>query len=129
MRGHRVRERKRKRKRWTDLNTTAWYRMERECPVGGDRGVDLDSDGPEPLATVGQLSSPRFASFFEPPLYTHKEEILLRRVLSTTCTIYGFLRRPPPLAVCVYLESDFPATALRRMHCEWIFVIQDLRGE
>ena len=42
--------------------------------MGGDRGDDLDSDGPEPLATVGQLSSPRFASFFEPLLYTHKEE-------------------------------------------------------
>lgn len=27
-----------------------------------ERG-DLDSDGPEPLATVGQLSSPHFASF------------------------------------------------------------------
>lgn len=49
--------------------------------MGGD---DLDTDGPEPLATVGQLSSPRFASFFEPPLYTReKEKILL------------LLRRPP----------------------------------
>lgn len=29
----------------------------------GGRGSDLDSDGPEPLATVGQLSSPHFATF------------------------------------------------------------------
>lgn len=77
LRGHRVHERKRKRKRWTNLNTTAWYRMARERPVEGDRGVDLDSDGPEPLAIVGQLSSPRFVSFFEPPLCTHEKEILL----------------------------------------------------
>ena len=33
----------------------------------------MDSDGPEPLATVGQLSSPHFASFFEPPLYTPED--------------------------------------------------------
>lgn len=53
--------------------TAVWYRMEREYPMGGDRGDDLDNDGPEPLATVGQLSSPRFASFFEPPLYIHTQ--------------------------------------------------------
>lgn len=62
-----LRSEKRKKKKETDLNIAAWYRMERECPVGGgNRGDDLDNDGPEPLATVGQLSSPRFASFFEP---------------------------------------------------------------
>lgn len=86
----------RKRERWTDLNTTAWYRMKRECPVGGDRGDDLDSDGPEPLATVGQLSSPRFASFFEPPLYTHQEEILLLVELFQQRARYMLSSCPPP---------------------------------
>lgn len=107
-----VRGREKERERRTNLNTTAWHRMERECPVGGDRGDDLDSDGPEPLATVGQLSSPRFASFFEPPLYeyTHEEEIFLRRALSTACTIYTLSSRHPrhPLPyVYVYLGPGF----------------------
>lgn len=52
---------------------------EKACEGGGrgkgQSGDDLDSDGPEPLATVGQLSSPHFASFFfEPSLHTQVEE-------------------------------------------------------
>lgn len=129
MRGHRVRERKRKRKRWTDLNTTAWYRMERECPVGGDRGVDLDSDGPEPLATVGQLSSPRFASFFEPPLYTHTRSSSVEFFQRRARYMAFFAPATPcPLPGVRFSRRTF-TTALRRMHCEWIFLIQDLYGE
>lgn len=50
---------------------TGWRENTRWGEGGGNRGGDLDNDGPEPLATVGQLSSPRFASFFEPPLYIY----------------------------------------------------------
>lgn len=39
-----------------------------ESERASEQASDLDRDGPEPLATVGQLSSPHFASFFEPPL-------------------------------------------------------------
>lgn len=87
--------------------------MEREYPMegggGGDRGDDLDNDGPEPLATVGQLSSPRFASFFEPPLYIHTEtdshkkergkKILLHEAFRTAMHIRFF----HPLCIYIYL--------------------------
>lgn len=39
-------------------------RRSRRGGRGAFGGDDLDSDVPEPLATVGQLSSPHFASFF-----------------------------------------------------------------
>ena len=62
--------------------STACEDEEKACK-GAERGEqsgdDLDSDGPEPLATVGQLSSPHFASFFSSLRCTLKS----RRILSS----------------------------------------------
>jgi len=86
-------EEREEKKEGKEERADAWYRIqrerkrerEREREGGRDQEDDLDSDGPEPLATVGQLSSPRFASFFEPPLYTReKEKILPLRLLSSS---------------------------------------------
>lgn len=56
----------------------------------------MDSDGPEPLATVGQLSSPHFASFFEPPLYTPEDPSSLFD--KRPADIPSFPLPPPPHA-------------------------------
>lgn len=96
----REREREIKRGRETSLDTTVWYRMERECLEGND----LDSDGPEPLATVGQLSSPRFASFFEPSLCTRGDP--LRR-----------LRRPTSIYEQRFSTAILPSLSLRTLVC------------
>lgn len=95
--------------------------------VGGDRGDDLDSDGPEPLATVGQLSSPRFASFFEPPLYTHEKrrsssvELFQRRA-----QYMAFFAPAPPCRIYLGPGSDFPTarsppSALRKSIQDFLY--------
>lgn len=64
----------------------------------------MDSDGPEPLATVGQLSSPRFASFFEPSLCTRGDP--LRR-----------LRRPTSIYEQRFSTAILPSLSLRTLVC------------
>lgn len=87
--------------------------------VRGDRGDDLDSDGPEPLATVGQLSSPRFASFFEPPLYTHERKSSSIELFQRRARYIAFFAPAPPPAMFTWVQDPiFLPHARYRMHCE-----------
>lgn len=92
-------EKKEKEREKERLEYCVWYRMRRRPTKRGEQsGDDLDSDGPEPLATVGQLSSPHFASFFSSLRCTHKSRRILssfdRRHLSFRSFLHASLNPP-----------------------------------
>lgn len=88
----------------------------------------MDSDGPEPLATVGQLSSPRFASFFEPPLCftrrsfvrdsTTKARSAGASIIRTWIFFDRAVHSNPLLHACAWSRGPRSLTALRRIAVE-----------